>query len=876
VHVRVKKIWNSVIWSHGSLSLGLWLVLLVELSVTLFAWHTTNRQAEVLAERRFEKSVESITGSIKRRLEDYEQVMRGGVGLMAASDRVSREAWRQYFVNLQLGQSFPGIQGLGYSKIIRPHELDEHIREIRAEGFPDYTVKPAGRRDVYTSIIYLEPFRSRNLRAFGYDMYSEAVRRAAMDHARETGSMAISGKVTLVQENGQDPQFGLLMYLPVYAKGFIPESVTERHADIIGYVYSVYRIKDLMNGIFSGNNRDVNFTLFEGAKTNEDMLYDYAAARRLPVNANPRYVADKSLDIHGTKWNIRVSSLREFEAAVDYSKSRIILVSGLLVTVLIFAFMAMLSVSRRRALTIAESSTHELMENEKRIRAVLENVVDGIISISECGRIESINPAGERIFGYRAEELVGKNVKVLMPEPYHSAHDGFLCNYRETRNRKIIGIGREVIGQRKDGTIFPLDLAVGEVQLDGGLAFTGIVRDVTERKASEREHRETMALQRAILDSANYTIISTDVNGLILTFNKAAERMLGYAADEMVGKLTPGILHDPQEVARRAQELSAELGRDIQPGFEVFIAKARVGLTDENEWTYTRKDSSRYPVMLSVTALLDPSGSITGYLGIGYDMTERKEMDRIKDEFVSTASHELRTPLTSIMGSLGLIAGGIGGELPAQAKSLIDIACANASRLVRLTNDMLDIHKMESGKMRFDPRVQELMPLVVEAVETSRNYAGQFGVRIEFVQELHGVKAEVDADRLSQVLANLLSNAVKFSPGGSSISVKVGQVDGFIRISVADQGPGIPPEFRSRIFQKFCQADASNTRQQGGTGLGLSISKAIVEQMGGRIGFESSTKHGTVFHVDLPDAGMAPSSKVGEHAGSQSNIGVTA
>lgn len=152
------------------------------------------------------------------------------------------------------------------------------------------------------------------------------------------------------------------------------------------------------------------------------------------------------------------------------------------------------------------------------------------------------------------------------------------------------------------------------------------------------------------------------------------------------------------------------------------------------------------------------------------------------------------------MGSLGLIAGGIGGELPAQAKSLIDIACANASRLVRLTNDMLDIHKMESGKMRFDPRVQELMPLVVEAVETSRNYAGQFGVRIEFVQELHGVKAEVDADRLSQVLANLLSNAVKFSPGGSSISVKVGQVDGFIRISVADQGPGIPPEFRSRIF----------------------------------------------------------------------------
>ncbi|MFN7086279.1 MAG: response regulator, partial [Burkholderiales bacterium] len=368
-----------------------------------------------------------------------------------------------------------------------------------------------------------------------------------------------------------------------------------------------------------------------------------------------------------------------------------------------------------------------------------------------------------------------------------------------------------------------------------------------------RELRQTTLVQRAILDSANYSIVSTDERGIIRTFNRAAERMLGYTAVEVVGKATLAVIHDPQEIAQRAKALTAELGRVIEPGFEVFVAKTRSGTPDETEWTCVRKDGLRFPLLLSVTALHDGQDNLTGFLAIGYDMTERKAMERLKNEFISTVSHELRTPLTSIMGSLGLLTSGIGGSLPDQASSLIEIARKNAARLVRLINDILDIDKIESGKMRFDLREHELMPLVSQAIEANRDYARQFGVDFVIERALPLARVKVDSDRLAQVFTNLLSNAAKFSPRGTKVAIAVERTDGCIRISVTDSGAGIPPEFESKIFQKFCQADSSDTRQKDGSGLGLSITKAIVEHSGGRIGFRSRPGAGTTFIVDLPE-----------------------
>jgi len=235
-----------------------------------------------------------------------------------------------------------------------------------------------------------------------------------------------------------------------------------------------------------------------------------------------------------------------------------------------------------------------------------------------------------------------------------------------------------------------------------------------------------------------------------------------------------------------------------------------------------------------------------------HHITELNKVERMKSEFISTVSHELRTPLTSIRGSLGLLMGGVGGGLPTQARALVDIAHKNSERLILLVNDILDMEKIESGKMEFDMQPAKLMPLLEQALEGNHAYGEQFKVSFEIERVLPEAMVRVDSNRLMQVFANLLSNAAKFSPAGGKVSVAVTRADERIRVEVKDRGLGIPDEFKERIFQKFAQADSSDTRKKGGTGLGLSITKAMVEQMGGSIGFDSQPNILTVFFIEFP------------------------
>jgi signal transduction histidine kinase len=232
---------------------------------------------------------------------------------------------------------------------------------------------------------------------------------------------------------------------------------------------------------------------------------------------------------------------------------------------------------------------------------------------------------------------------------------------------------------------------------------------------------------------------------------------------------------------------------------------------------------------------------------------ERRMVEQIKNEFVSTVSHELRTPLTSIRGALGLLSGGVAGPLPSEAADMIGIAHKNSERLIRLINDMLDLEKAESGKLDFQLAPVELGPLMGQAAVTHQGYARERRVKLEVVVEAPGAQALVDEGRFLQVLANLISNALKFSPEGEQVVLRLARHGGRLRMSVEDRGPGIPEAFRARIFQKFAQADGSDTRRRGGTGLGLAISHAFMERMGGTLEFTSSEGAGATFWAELPE-----------------------
>jgi Amt family ammonium transporter len=227
--------------------------------------------------------------------------------------------------------------------------------------------------------------------------------------------------------------------------------------------------------------------------------------------------------------------------------------------------------------------------------------------------------------------------------------------------------------------------------------------------------------------------------------------------------------------------------------------------------------------------------------------------NRMKNEFISTVSHELRTPLTSINASLGLMADGAVGELSGESLDLVRIARENSDRLVRLITDILDIDKIESGKLEYDFRELEIGALVEQTVETHRALAGERSVLLALNDDTEGARVRADGDRLVQVVTNLLSNAINFSPEGASVEVSIGRHDGMIRVSVRDRGPGIPDSFHDLVFEKFTQADTSDRRQRGGTGLGLSICRAIIEDLGGRIDFETEPGSGTTLFFDLPE-----------------------
>lgn len=388
---------------------------------------------------------------------------------------------------------------------------------------------------------------------------------------------------------------------------------------------------------------------------------------------------------------------------------------------------------------------------------------------------------------------------------------------------------------------------------NGATLWNGYIQDVTDEKLAAIKLQDINALREAIFDAASIAIISTDPTGIIKTFNQGAEELLGYCASEVIDKMTPAPFHLQEEVVLQAKALSQEFGVEIAPGFDVFITRSREGNNDENEWTYVRKNGTTVPIILSVSTLRGSDGEITGYLGLARDISEIKRIDRMKSEFISTVSHELRTPLTAISGALGIIVNGAAGAIPDTATKMLNIAHKNSLRLIHIVNDLLDMEKLTAGKMHFEIKSQPLEPIITQSLENNAAYAAQYKVSFQLNNHIRpDVRVNVDAQRLQQVLANFMSNAAKFSPPDEVVGVRIEYVFNTVRVSVIDKGPGIPEEFRSRIFQKFSQADSSDTRQKGGTGLGLAICKEIIERMGGKIGFISDGAKGSQFYFDLP------------------------
>ena len=488
------------------------------------------------------------------------------------------------------------------------------------------------------------------------------------------------------------------------------------------------------------------------------------------------------------------------------------------------------------------------------LMAILEAAVDGIVVINERGIIESVNPAVTKLFGYTPDQLLGQNVKMLMPDPYHTEHDQYLRNYLTSGLKKVIGIGREVLGRRSDGTSFPIHLAVNEILVDGSRKFAGIVRDISSQILSEMQFRQ-------VVDSAPNGLLMIDPHGTIMMVNKQVEAMFGYSREELLGNrvemLMPERFRSNHSTYRRGYfsgptSRAMGVGRDL-PGL--------------------RRDGSEFPVEIGLNPIDTPQGRLA--LASIVDISGRKRMEdalakaaedleeknrelsetrdmalragQAKTDFLATMSHEIRTPMNGVLGMTTLL---LDTTLTPEQRDYLQTLRSSSESLLRIINDILDFSKIEAGKFTIEHIPFDLRLTIEDTLDILAPTAQ--GRQLELVGLIDAQTPRTvvgDPGRIRQILTNLVGNAIKFTEHGE-VLIQVLQTDEdpgsvVLRFEVIDTGIGLSPEAQAKMFQAFTQADSSTARKYGGTGLGLTICKRLVELMGGTIGLQSFAGQGT-------------------------------
>lgn len=493
-----------------------------------------------------------------------------------------------------------------------------------------------------------------------------------------------------------------------------------------------------------------------------------------------------------------------------------------------------------------------------RLQAILDTTVDAILVIDDVGTIESFNPAAERIFGYLARDVLGKNVKMLMPDRFSSEHDTYLSNYRTTGQKKIIGIGREVECQRADGSVFPADLSVAEMVIDGQRFYTGFLRDISERKAAEAEVTQNSAKLRSILNTTVDAIIVIDENGRIESFNPAAEHLFGYSCEEAIGQNVKVLM--PENYSTQHDRY---LRNYLESGEPRIIGIGR-------EVVARRKDGGTFPIELAVSETR--FGGTRHFTGVVRDITERKlaetqlleshekletrvaertkqleEMNAELEMFAHGISHDLRAPLRAVAGYAGALREDYEHLLDADALGYLRSIADGVRRVDRLLNDLLALARL--GRTEVTAVEVDLNEVLVEVQQNLGNVVKEKGASISVLGPLPTLHAYRSVVVL--IVQNLINNALRYVPDDRSpvVTVWAEKENGGVHLCVGDNGEGIDAAWLTRVFEPFERLHARKVGD--GSGLGLAIVKKGTQLHQGEVWVESKPGEGSIFHITL-------------------------
>ena len=863
-------------------------VLVVALLLTAGATYYVSMTAHAEDHLRFESAVERTQDNIENRLETYIALLRAGSGFFAGSEQVNRDQFRAFVSRIELQHHYPGIQGIGFSRRVMPEEKEALIAAMQVQGATHFTIHPEFKRSEYHAIIYIEPLDSRNQAAIGFDMFTEPVRRQAMERARDTGTAAASGKVTLIQETDEHKQAGFIIYVPVYHNGLVPHSVAERQAALKGFVYSPFRIDDLMQGIFGSEKYPaVDFAIYDGTNRRPEHLLHRSNPNSTASSPSspPPFTATTTLTVAGRPWTIAFTSRPEFELDSGRHLVPYILLGGLSISLVLFAVTRSQICAREtaeRSAACLHQSQEALRESESRLRRLVDANIIGIILVNLRGNIIEANDAFLAMVGYTREELLAGKLNFFELTPPEYRHLDQQAINEMKRTGKHTPFEKEYI--RKDGK--RVSFLLGTAYLGGvdELAVSFLL-DLTEQKRAEQLLRNSETRFRTLVEQSPLSKQILSPDGRTLQVNRAWEKLWGITLAQLGSY---NILEDEQLTAKGIMPY-------IKKGFAGEATAIPPVLYDVHQTLpgVCCEDSLRW-VQAYIYPVKDEADNIREVVIVHQDISDRKQAEkereqllareqaaraeaeaanRMKDEFLATLSHELRTPLNAMQGWTQMLRAKKLDEGTTQRA--LETIERNTRSLAQLIEDILDVSRIITGKLCLNLRLVNLAALIEAAIDTIRPAANAKEIQIEFLSDSSVDSILGDANRLQQVVWNLLSNAIKFTPKGGRVVVRLltvmeyevqdiahGQellLSGtqsptpYAQIQVSDTGQGINPDFLPYVFERFRQADSSTTRSHSGLGIGLAIVRHLVELHGGRVQAQSpGLGKGATFIVNLP------------------------
>jgi PAS domain S-box-containing protein len=881
-----------------------WVLLSVGLIATIVATIYVKMDVEADVKREFDFACIQIQLRIDARMDAHEQILTSAAALFDASDEVTREEWHAYTRRQKIEQHLPGIQGIGFSLMIPRDRLEQHIQEIRSQGFPDYNVKPEGDRETYTSIIYLEPFSGRNLRAFGYDMFSEPVRRMAMDLAMDLGVATISGKVILVQETDQEVQAGTLMYVPVFRHGMTTDTAPHRRAALYGWVYSPYRMNDLMQGILKGWDLEakklIRLQIFDNEQLSADsLLYDSQPKGEMETVIASRLALQTQTAFNSHIWYLRFTRTA---GQLEYGRVYGVFSGGTIISLLLFGLLISLLNTRFRARRMADQLTVELRESEQSYRNQFAGNASVMLLVdpTDCTIIDA-NAAALSFYGYPREQLMTMRTTDIntlsTTADWHA-----LASVPQKQGKQF-----QFQQRLADGSLRVVEISASSIQFGGRIVLNLIIHDITQRKRAEEMLRQAADRLTLAARAGGVGIWDYDVVNNKLVWDDQMFRLYGITQDQFGGayEAWQAGLH-PEDRLIGDEEIQRALRDEKNFDTEFRVIWPDGTIHNIRALALVQRDASGQPMHMigtnwditaqkrAATELQELNSHLKEATALANHMAALAEMSSAaKSEFLANMSHEIRTPMNGVIGMTGLL---LDTELNDEQRRYAEIVRSSAESLLGLLNDILDFSKIEAKKLDLETLDFDLSSLLDDFASTLAMRAHEKGLELICSADLDvPTMLRGDPGRLRQILNNLAFNAVKFTPAGE-VAVRVsleegagcreheageqeaggqeaggqeaggqeaggqeaggqetggqetgGQETVLLRFSVRDSGIGIPKNKIGLLFDKFSQVDASTTRQYGGTGLGLAISKQLAELMGGEAGVSSEEGNGSEF-----------------------------